>query len=1167
MTQTPEHNRSGRTGRWLRRVVAVAVLLAIGLAFAAWGVSAGLGSNLPRTLIVEALEAQTGMRVRIGTVRVSFFGGATLEDVSITPPLDNAPVATVARLDADTRWLPWIVLTQDPGLSRVVVAGLRVNILEDDSGGWNALRAISLLSLAQEGSTTGPVRLPKVEVADATISVSRRTGETVELPARFIATPDGLSTWDFAAHLAGNQAIGRLSPFGWGHRIEIQAANLAAFTPLVPEAGIAPPTFTATWRGDLLRGGLSGSLRIDSLAVEQTHAGGAIDVQVNAEGLILATPRGLWFRDPRLTRRLNDIGVLGDGTVVLNGGAATIDASGARATGLQISARGINAELSASWLHARRHASADIVWAADFGTGTNSEGSASLVAAIPRLGDTSLRAEVRAKGQTPGRLGSMNTTVEASGRTWQELAGTLRSDEFILREADALNLDFSGLRAAFSLSWPSLSLSSLSIDRLGPVAAQGTLDTSTGVWSLVFEGSGIDLGKIGLRDFAGTELHTRFVASGTPRRAELLSWRAQASGVQAMGRAHFDADAPTPLYIAGELNAPWAEVAAALGLASEPGTLDAAFEIAGHVSPVDLDIQAIVSAAGVAPLGAESLEVSGHGKITTENAHFTAETFGFAGGEWAFEAAHDFFTSQSTLSLAGTSIDLGRVGALIVPDMTLEGAADLQATLAMTDIVPETARLDGSWNITDARGWLAASRDRTPDWQIESGRGSVALVGGRLRLHDMLLQRATNDPRRGTLTGEIELDPLDGGKVRADLNLRQWLFERDDVPLVAVLDGRIGFDIEPSTRQAQGPFEGKAALWWEGRRVADVDVSGLAQGRAINAQRITADVLKGTATGAAVTHLDDWTKTRGELVLVGIDLRELGIHADEAQDLRGVLFGKVVAEDGSGPQSFGPLRVRADLEIEGGRHRGLEFSEVKLDGYAGDGRVVLDRSTAVLAGGEVTFWSRLSWHDDAPFVHFSLRGSGLQIEQLARGADPQFPQTPGVMSLDAAMGGYVFPPRRSYGEAEIILENSDLGNMPVISQLYGLLNVGPDKDEQGRPQGRGIARLRLEGDTLRLARLHYYNRGVDVLAAGEVEDIWLGEQSPVTGSAAGALRPLGDSRVPFSALLDRMFLAVSSKAVSLRVEGTVGDVQTRVVPLAEINRTIRRVLGTEDAPR
>jgi hypothetical protein len=1173
MPEETSHKQESWVWRWTRRCIVLLVGCLLVMGASVWAVSSLLRSDLPRGIIVDELELQTGMRVKIDTARLSFTGGAIIEGLTITPPLDEAPLITVETVEAGTAWLPWIVLMRDPGLSQITITGLRVRVTEDAGGEWNALRAIELIAAAQQASGSangGPSRMPAVTLSDASVTITRRDGTSIEAPLEFRAKPDGLSTLGFAASLAGNHAIGRLTPFGWDHRVELQAANLDAFAPLFPGVPITQPLFHGTWRGDMLQGDLSGVLRIDRASFEQSLAGGEIGVRLRRGGTVEATPRGLWVQDPRLNEVLHQLGGGQDPTALFNGGLVTIRADGLRVTQLGIAAEGFAADLWASWEGASRAATAEITWIAENrALALSHDGQLSLMATLPRIGSAALRAEVRAEGAMAGRHARLNAVADASGRNWSQLSGTLRFDELVINGTAEERFDLSGLRAALAWTNPTVSLSSLTLARAGTLGAQGSFDVDTGVWSLVVDGGGLDFGELGIRPLAGKPFDTRLVASGSQDRAEVLSWRASAMGVSGQGRAVYDRSAPQQLFVAGELDAPWASAAGLLGLEAPTdgasGQLAASFELAGNVEPLELEIETALRASGVHELGPDPLDISGRGEVSDTTARFETEPFNLWGGQWLLDARHEFAPSVTSATLNADGIDLAAAGALLAPDTALEGVGEFSAAITMTDLVFETARLDGEWTITDARGWLTPEQDRTPDWKIDRGSGEISLVGGRLRLHEMLLQRDATELHRGTLTGEIELDPLAGGGVRADLNLRQWLIESDDLPLVAIIDGRIGMDLDPAARGANGPFETKAALWWEGRRFADADITGVIEGRTIKADKITADVLNGTMTGAAVVPLDDWTLARGELTLVGIDLSQVGVHADEAQDLRGMLFGRVVAKDGSGDESFGPLRITAEFEVENGMHRGLAFNEVKLDAYAGSDRFMLDRSTAQIAGGEVTFWSRLSWHDTEPFVHIGLVGNGLTINELAKGFDPEFPDTPGVINLEAAMGGYVFPPRRAYGEAEVVIENSDLGNLPVISQLYGLLSVGPDRDEQGRPQGRGRARLRLEGDKLRLARLHYYNRGTDVLATGEIEDVWLGAQSPVVGTAAGALRPLGDSRIPFSAMLDRMFLAVSSKAVSVHVEGTAGNIQTRTVPLAEINRTIRRVLGSDGA--
>jgi hypothetical protein len=234
------------------------------------------------------------------------------------------------------------------------------------------------------------------------------------------------------------------------------------------------------------------------------------------------------------------------------------------------------------------------------------------------------------------------------------------------------------------------------------------------------------------------------------------------------------------------------------------------------------------------------------------------------------------------------------------------------------------------------------------------------------------------------------------------------------------------------------------------------------------------------------------------------------------------------------------------------------MDDISLSLYLSDQRHVLDHASFTLAGGTVALWSRLSRHDDERFMHLSVDAQNLSADILAKALDPDAPNAPGLLSLRATLGGYLAPPHRAYGQADIAIAESDLGGLPVIAQLYSLLSL--DTPAQ-TPKGWGNARLRLEGDTLHLTRLYYFNRGTDIIGNGEVRHVFAWPQSQISGVAAAAARPLRDSALPFAGLLDRAFLAASSRAVSVAISGDPTDIKAEVVPLADVQSSLGRLLG------
>ncbi|MEX2217934.1 MAG: hypothetical protein WD749_04170, partial [Phycisphaerales bacterium] len=327
------------------------------------------------------------------------------------------------------------------------------------------------------------------------------------------------------------------------------------------------------------------------------------------------------------------------------------------------------------------------------------------------------------------------------------------------------------------------------------------------------------------------------------------------------------------------------------------------------------------------------------------------------------------------------------------------------------------------------------------------------------------------------------------------------------------------------------------------------------------AHRIAARIAGGELAGSATLPLDEWTGAAGKIEFAGVELARFSDWHPHARGLGGMLSGTVQAGPAPDPRAHGPLRLDVILTGEEAVYRELRFDGLNTMVYARPGRVLMDVSTLRAAGGEVSFWSRLTWHGPDPFLHVSAEGRDLSLDQIVRTVSPQIGATAGRLRARANAGAYLTHPRRAYGAALATVTESDIGRLPVIAQLYAMM-----RRDAGtvRPTGRTEAAFRLEGDALELSRLHHFNRGTDIVASMTAENIWLGKDSPVHGVAAAAARPLRDLRLPFGAELDRILQGLQANTVSVSVGGTLGEWKTEVVPFNDVRQTLGRVLGVPE---
>lgn len=1137
-----------RRGRWWRRVLSALIVLVVLAAAVVIGVQLVLRTDLPRRLAVQALEQATGLRVEARSLTTGWTGQSEFRDVVFHLPLDQAPIATVPVLTAEHAGLLRLLITGDLGLREVRIEGLALDVYEDDHGRWSLLRALDAVRRAQPAQS-GDQRasnLPRVEISQGTIRIARPGRGSLALPLEFEGSPDSTLTWKFAGQIGDSKVAGRLTPAGWAHQVDVSVTGVGPVAALWLDQPPDPMVLAAHWSGDMGDGVLTGRLVIDDLRIAEHAAAGDTRVEVRGGALALQ-PGTLRIASPRL----------GEQPLTLSRGTITIDPKHVTAHHLRAEMPGLGAGIAGNWDIDADAVNATIAWSgAVGGEAVKHNGVAAISASIPAIGRREITVNVESFGETATQQWRARASAGVSGMSWDALDGRIAVPQLVVTGEEE-PLDFSGLEFTFISRWPTVSLRELTIPRAEVTRAHATADLLSRAWELDLEVEGWTIRQLGSQplavvlrssgdlerlDFSELQIATpqaRITAAGS-----LIPARQPPLQAQAKVMARLLAAPPKQAEESLEREDERARGQEAARVPA--GLIQGELEVAGTTDPIRLEARGELIAEGIriAQGTLEPVRVRALALVDPSGARMETETFPLLGGDWKLAARYLRDQNLATAHLDARGVLLDEGVRLFLPSLIVAGELGASVDIQVPELDMQRLEVDGTWDV----GRFAAS-----EYSLDGGRGQLSYRGGRVRFHDMILLQGD-----AQLTGQVEFDAADPRRLVLDMASRRWPVRIAETDVRMLVDSEVKVEVDTIDRGAQGTVAVNADASLAGVPLGRITADTRIAGRTVHADRIEAGILGGTMSGHGVVPIDEWVKSKANLRVQNMDLANLGELARAMGDLRGVISGEVTVGPATDERSLEPLRMEAALTIDGGSHRGMDIGDVRLVGYAGPRRVMLDRSEIDIAGGTVSFWSRLSWHGDQPFVHVSLETTSLDLEQLVRAADPEIGPTPGRVNGRAAFGGYVHHPHRAYGEAVIALRDSELGRLPVISQLYGLLNLDFG---DGQPSGQGVARLRLEGDALQLQRLQYYNRGADVVAHATVENIWQGGKSPIDGVAAAAIRPLKNSRLPFGAELDRVLLAVFTDAASVQVTGTLEDRKVEVVPFSQISDVFQRMLG------
>lgn len=1141
--------RPQRRRRWRRRLVGLCVIVILFVAIFVLGVELVRRSDFPRRFLVCTLEQQTGLRVELASVDLGLgWSGGGAETIArgvvLRLPLDDTPIASVPLVRVQHPSLYGIIATGF-SLDDVVLEQPTVLMTEDDRGRWGVARAIAMIIDANpsSGGAATPTPIPRIEITDGVLRLQRFGEDQVDFPLALVGVPEGSLVWKFDASINKGGVVldGKVSTTTFEHSVNMNAADVESLAKYWSDDVPSPLQLTARWDGELTSEGVDGMLELQHLQAGAHHARGRLHVDVNDSGLIL-TPRVLSVESPML---LTGRATIIDGSVRLASEVVSV-------RHLQLEDGMNTAEVSGSWNMITRAGDLTADWqSANLPMSLEHGGRADVAVLIPRIGPRTVNATIESAGKLASRSWRATTIIAASGPAWRSMNASISTPELAITDG-SVTTELAGLAAEVRSEYPTVSLTSLKLPGAAGARADVWFHTDTLQWKADVE---IDKWMVPLA--TPREVDVRVQAFGDAECINFSSLTIQAPEGVAHANGTFDVTSEEPLRADVRFTAevpasmlrdvPSPSSAAAGDSASSKSaaassSITGELSVRGTVQPLRILGEGVVhvpelkAAEGVLP--AMTLPVNA--VATAQHIDGAIGAFDLLGGKWMVEAAYDVAADQATARVVGNAAELTRIAQLAVKDLLVAGRIDVDLNLSVPKLDLSRLEANGTWEVHDA----SAS-----DWSAIRGTGRIEMRDRRFRFHEM--QLVGGDAR---LSGGVSIDARQSNIVRLDIETQRWPFALKHSPLSFLLDSRLNLDLDLAEYTARGDASVRADISISGSPVADVAMSGTVEGRTVNASSLRAQVLGGALEGTGEFPLNDWTKSRASLVVTDVDFNRLASLWPEASVVTGVVSGSVTAGPVDDKRALEPLRIAVDLATRDGAIQGVNLGDISFVILAGTDRVLLDRSLIKVAGGAVSLWSRLSWHDGEPFVHVDVEAVDLQVNDLMKAATDEVQHTPGRVSARASLGGYLEHPHRAFGDAVLALREADLVPVEAFAQLYSVMRVDFSKPE---PSGEGRVQLRLEGDALVISRAHYFNRGTDIIGAGRIENVWQGKASRVHGALAATARPLKESRLPFGRELDRMLFAALKDAATVRISGTIAEPTTAVVPFGEVAEVIQ----------
>lgn len=1134
-----------RRKRWLRRLIWLLVLgaLLVGAYIAAEAVRK---SDLPRSIAESVASRTLGLRVEIAEVDLVWSGETVVRGITVRLPLEEDTMIEVARVSATHRHVGIIGLLRDPGLRRLELEEVRIVAERDAAGGWNIAEALARVGAALAGRDAGGGGVPGLPElrAESVLVVLRDAGRDVgELRVRLTGDPETSVAYAFeVSEPSLGRARGRIGVGAdWAHRVSFELDSLGPLLAYLPEdlrkeAGAVKAS--GRWAGQIAGGGVRGRLQLDRADLGPLRAeGGAV---------LFACPAGLGL-EPRSIR----VGAEGIGEAQLAGGVVRFANGAVMLEKVRARSFGVTADIEGDWRLGREAGEFAIVWSGgQAGPVGAHHGNASVSVLLSEAGRTVLTGRAESLLDVGPNAVRAAIDFDASGNLPERATAGFTFSRLEVWDADGGVIDLSQLGARVAYEPGLVRLSNLHLPGASLRTAKAEFALDTGAWS-------IDLGVEDWRA-PGLEALDRLTlsaeASGRGAAADTwnLSLQSRLAGVLASGS--YDPDRPTPLL---------ARTTVALRLADEAengaapaliaGSVLAELELGGTLNPVELSGEGTLALADLRLRGEplEPVTMRGLAEIDGDGVVYTSERFSLLGGEAGIVALIDPDASID-VRVGADGLAFDQLSEAVGVGGKLAGVAGFELVAKIPEGDAGRATLTGEWSARDLR---------LDPIEIANASGRIEADRREARLEDLVLRQG-----EGHVTGRIVYDLVTEAGLGVDLEAERWPVRYAEFG--AVLDGTLAGVVDILQLTADMRVRGGARATFQEREIGRGSFDGAVRERTLEfsaAELLTGD---GRIGAAGRIPLDDWTQTELRAKIEGLDAvaiarRFAPPEADELLgEVRGLIDGDFSVTPSRGPGAFGPVLVELQGRLDGGGFREVDFDIFDIRVSAGPERVVLEHARLGVADGSIEAWGTTTMHGSERFVRLNATLGTLDLDRIARTADPTMDPVPGRVSGSVVFGGYAQSPHRLFGESTIILEESDLANVGVIAALYNAMNV---RIGDRQPTGRGVANIRLEGEALEVTRFEFFNRGVDVFASLRLGSVMALGDSPLDGYAGGRVRPLRDLDLPFAATIDSMIASAQAGAVTVRIGGTLQDRSIRVVPFGDALEGLSGILGQDRA--
>lgn len=1150
--------RHGRRG-WMLRLFFVYSLLIVLVLMAGGAVAVQLllQSDWPRQYVLRRLAQQSGLRIEAAELRTGWWGESVARDVSAALPLADQPFIAAATVHVRHSGVISLLLQRPLTIERIEIESPQITLERTASARWNLMEAMSISTRSTGGpsATLGQARktaaqLPQIVIRSGSLAIHSGGRSSVVRPVHFTGAPASVVSWRFSGSVDNvAEFSGQLSPTqNWRHDVMLNVSNAAAL--LSPWIDEMPRDAQAAgaWHGRISGNAIMGQFQIDAARAAGVELAGGGQAQWR-QGILRVNPQALSVRSARLPGEVD----LSGGVIDIGNDAMSFESvrlrllSGfAEVSGrLDPQQRQLHAEgrwVDLSFPNFAGHAPAESAGPTTLPSLTNLRHSGQIVFDLrtpwPNRPVIDLRLDSR--GSAGSTTWQTRLVALGRGESWRRFDWEIAFPSTHV-STPAGSAEIGAVRAELLTTDGTVRLRSFTASDPLHLAARGEYDWREHTGWLWLDAQALPLPWI------QRQADVTFGAVVSPGRIDVSQAQFEAGRVSASAHGSYVFGAAKPFEGSVSLWQVPIAVQESGGRTKLTGGVRAEVHATGALWPLNVGLTGQLAGSevvvGSRELGNVSAQLSG--SLDSEAVHVETTQLSLLDAQWKLSAGYRFSETEADLGVSVQDLSLKLAESLV--RMPLEASGVL------------SGQFHARWRPGDIDGptvageWRISGFERGPV-RADTAAGRLTFSDQRLALDDVKLTHG-----KGLATGSYrQARRLSTSELVIDV--REWPLEVPNQSTKLTLTGGASLQINRPTNSISGPVKLSGAAFSDTAKLFSMYAKGEFAGRHVDVKQVQIAALSGSADGQGVIDLDQWVRSKGTLVWRGINADRVIALWPAASGLVGEYTGTLLFGPETDPSNTMRLAVQVQIETADGSYRGLKLGSGNGKLLLEPDRLVVENSSLSVAGGAVQAWARASMQDEDLFGHVQLEMAGLDLNEIVHAFAPESESMIG--RLDGKLSFFGNPSRLDQisGRGVLSVAGADLAHSDIVASLYDAMKL---RVADGAPTGAGRVELHLEKQSLHVSNLIYRNRGVEIRAAGTMDDVFAGARSPVRGYAVGTARPLRELKLPFAADLDDILNALQQAATTVQIGGTLGRPEQKIATFSEIGESLRQFVVGE----